>query len=224
MSSTESIGRITQHLSAVQAAIDAARRLGQTITAPVIGREGAAPHPLPHADAVMRGHADGSGLASGRAGSVSGPGGAPEGRFDALIREASAREGIDATLVKAVAQAESSLNPNAVSPAGAKGLMQLMDATARSLGVADPFDPVQNVAGGAKYLKQLLSRYGGDVRRALAAYNAGPGTVDRYGGIPPYAETQTYVQRVLQLRDRLHPPGGRSAINELASLAPPSDL
>lgn len=118
-----------------------------------------------------------------------------------LIDEAARRYGLDPALVAGVIQTESGFNPRAQSGAGAKGLMQLMDATARGLGVSDPFDPVQNVMGGARLLRQLLDRYG-DVRLALAAYNAGPGAVDRYGGVPPYAETQRYVPTVLAAAGR----------------------
>ncbi|MEW5762278.1 MAG: lytic transglycosylase domain-containing protein [Bacillota bacterium] len=119
--------------------------------------------------------------------------------FAALFREAEARFELPRGLVEAVARAESGLNPRAVSPAGALGLMQLIPGTARALGVADPFDPVQNVEAGARYLRQLLDRFGGDLRLALAAYNAGPGTVERYRGVPPYAETRAYVEKVLAL-------------------------
>ncbi|TAK31932.1 MAG: lytic transglycosylase domain-containing protein [Chloroflexota bacterium] len=117
--------------------------------------------------------------------------------FGDLIAEATRRYNLPSGLLPSVIKAESGFNPRAVSPAGAKGLMQLMDGTARTLGVRDSFDPAQNIDGGARFLRQLLDRYGGDVRRALAAYNAGPGAVDRYGGIPPYPETQTYVSRIL---------------------------
>ncbi len=118
-------------------------------------------------------------------------------QFDALIEQASARYGVDPQLVKSVIKVESNFDPGAVSHAGAKGLMQLMDATAADLGVEDSFDVAQNINGGVAYLAQQLRRFDGDVRLALAAYNAGPGTVARYQDVPPIAETQTYVQRVL---------------------------
>lgn len=131
-------------------------------------------------------------------GSRAGGGSSAMGRFRALFEEAARRYGLDPGLLWAVARAESGLNPAAVSPAGAVGLMQLMPSTARALGVSDPFDPVQNVDAGARYLRQQLERFG-DIRLALAAYNAGPGAVQRYGGIPPYRETRQYVERVLAL-------------------------
>nr|WP_276716255.1 lytic transglycosylase domain-containing protein [Kyrpidia tusciae] len=128
---------------------------------------------------------------------------APPGteRWDALIQNVAARRGLDPALLRAVMMAESGGNPAARSPAGALGLMQLMPSTARALGV-DPLDPAQNLDGGAQYLRSLLDRYGGDVLKATAAYNAGPGAVDRYGGIPPYQETQAYVRRIQQLYAR----------------------
>jgi soluble lytic murein transglycosylase-like protein len=103
---------------------------------------------------------------------------------------------VPASLIGGVVQAESSGNPQAISAAGAKGLMQLMDSTAASYGVTNVFDPLQNLLGGASYLHSLLQRYSGNEQLALAAYNAGPAAVDQYGGIPPFAETQQYVQRV----------------------------
>lgn len=113
-----------------------------------------------------------------------------------IIAQAAARHALNPELVEAVAWQESRLRPHAVSSKGAIGVMQLMPGTARDLGV-DPFDTTQNVLGGAAYLAQLLRRYGGDVRLALAAYNAGPGAVDRHGGVPPFAETQRYVAAIL---------------------------
>ena len=112
------------------------------------------------------------------------------------IRNAATKYAISEKLIQSVIQAESSYQPDAVSPAGAQGLMQLMPATARELGVSDPFDVDQNIDGGARYLRKMMDRFGGDIKLALAAYNAGPGTVQRYNGNVPYPETQTYIQRV----------------------------
>ncbi len=121
--------------------------------------------------------------------------------FDQLIAETASRHGVDPTLVKAMVKVESNFDPSVVSHAGAKGLMQLMDGTAEMLGVTDSFDPVQNVEGGVKFMKFLLARYDNNETLALAAYNAGPGAVDKHKGIPPFEETQKYVTRVLQARE-----------------------
>ena len=118
-------------------------------------------------------------------------------QFDPIIDEHATAQGVSADLVRAVIQVESAFNPRAVSPKGAMGLMQLMPATASELGVVNPFDPAQNIGGGIKYLKRLLSRYDQKVELALAAYNAGPGAVDKYGQqVPPYQETRDYVKRI----------------------------
>ena len=115
-----------------------------------------------------------------------------------LAAAAARRHGLDPDLVMAVVSVESGFRPQAVSPKGAQGLMQLMPKTASSLGVADAFDPAQNLDGGARHLGQLLTLYGGDLARALAAYNAGEGAVDRHRGVPPYRETRAYVKKVLE--------------------------
>jgi soluble lytic murein transglycosylase-like protein len=118
-------------------------------------------------------------------------------QFEGLVQAHAARYDLRPELVRAVIQVESGFNPRARSPKGAMGLMQLMPATARDLGVSDPFDPDQNIRGGTRYLRELLDRYDGNERLALAAYNAGPGAVERHGRqVPPFRETQEYVRRV----------------------------
>jgi soluble lytic murein transglycosylase-like protein len=123
-------------------------------------------------------------------------GGGTPSQYDAQITAAATKYGIDPALLKGLIRQESNFDASARSGAGAQGLTQLMPGTAASLGV-DPADPAQAIDGGAKYLKQQLDRFGGDASKALAAYNAGPGAVAKYGGVPPYAETQNYVQKVL---------------------------
>jgi soluble lytic murein transglycosylase-like protein len=117
--------------------------------------------------------------------------------YEQLIDAAAQKYGIDPAILKGLVKQESGFNPNAGSPAGAQGLTQLMSGTAAALGVTDVHDPAQSIDGGARYLKQQLDRFGGDYSKALAAYNAGPGAVERFGGIPPYAETQNYVKSIL---------------------------
>ncbi|HEX7556389.1 MAG TPA: lytic transglycosylase domain-containing protein [Leptolinea sp.] len=119
------------------------------------------------------------------------------GNFESIIQQASKKYGVDADLVKAVIQNESAYDPSAVSSAGAMGLMQLMPDTAANLGVEDPMNPSDNIEGGVKLLRELLNQFGGNLTNTVAAYNAGAGAVQQYDGVPPYQETQTYVNRVL---------------------------
>lgn len=121
----------------------------------------------------------------------------PPAQIDALVQQNAEVWQVDPALIKAVIANESAFNANATSSVGAQGLMQLMPETAQMLGVRDPYDPAQNVAGGTRYLRSLLDRFKGDTRLAVAAYNAGPGAVEQYGDVPPYTETRGYVQNVL---------------------------
>ncbi len=116
--------------------------------------------------------------------------------YSSYISESALKHGVNKDLIEAVILVESSFNASATSHKGAMGLMQLMPATAKFLGVRDAYDPAQNIEGGTKYLKQLLSTYDGDTRLALAAYNAGEGAVSKYNGVPPYKETQNYVKKI----------------------------
>ena len=119
------------------------------------------------------------------------------GEYESYIQQSAAKYGVDPALIRAVIKTESSGNPHAVSRAGALGLMQLMPSNVMEAGINDPFDPAQNIDAGTHQLSDLLTQFDGNTDLALAAYNAGPGAVKRYGGIPPYPETRTYVQKVL---------------------------
>lgn len=120
-----------------------------------------------------------------------------DAELDSYFKEAAATYGVDENLLRSIARAESNFNPSATSHAGAMGIMQMMPATAAECGVTDPYDARQSIMGGAQYFSKLLSRYNSNTTLALAAYNAGPGNVDKYGGIPPFEETQNYVKKVL---------------------------
>jgi soluble lytic murein transglycosylase-like protein len=136
------------------------------------------------------------------AGATPAPAPVPPAQIDALVQQNASTWQVDPALIKAVIANESGFNATATSGVGAQGLMQLMPETAASLGVRDAYDPAQNVAGGTRYLRGLLDRFGGDKRLAIAAYNAGPGAVEKYGDIPPYRETRNYVQNVLASFDK----------------------
>lgn len=121
----------------------------------------------------------------------------PPADIDRLVAANADAAAVDKALIKAIILNESGFHPHATSPTNAQGLMQLEPATAAGLGVLDPYDPAQNVRGGTRYLKSMLERFHGDLRLAVAAYNSGPGAVEKYGGVPPYVETQRYVANVL---------------------------
>lgn len=124
-------------------------------------------------------------------------GGSGNSDIESLIAQVGQKYGVDSNLIRQVVLAESGFDPGAVSQAGAMGLMQLMPGTAQSYGVTNPMDPAQNLDGGTHFLRDLLDRFKGNVPLAVAAYNAGPGAVDKYQGIPPYQETQNYVQKIM---------------------------
>ena len=140
-------------------------------------------------------------------GSAAGPTAQAPATLAPLIAQVAQAHGLPASLLTALVRQESGFNPGARSPVGAMGLTQLMPGTAAALGVTDPWDPVENLNGGATYLAGLLQAYGGNVALALAAYNAGPGAVSQWGGIPPYPETQAYVRNVMAMAGLSPPPG-----------------
>jgi soluble lytic murein transglycosylase-like protein len=134
---------------------------------------------------------------AGQTATTGAPSTMPPAEIEQLVQSNASTWGVDPALVRAVMANESGFNPAATSKTGAQGLMQLMPETAASLGVTDAYNPEQNVWGGARYLRGLMDRFGGDLTKTIAAYNAGPGAVEKYGGVPPFAETQSYVKNVL---------------------------
>ncbi|HMJ01462.1 MAG TPA: lytic transglycosylase domain-containing protein [Conexibacter sp.] len=152
------------------------------------------------------------------------PSGSASAPYDGLVTAAAQRHGIDPALLHGLIQQESGFDPSATSSAGALGLCQLMPGTAASLGVTNPLDPAQSIDGGARYLRQQLDAFGGDPTLALAAYNAGPGAVRRYGGVPPYAETQAYVQKVTGYADAYRATHGATTVGALPPGAAPASV
>ena len=144
--------------------------------------------------------------------------------FDHIIKQASSTHGVSEGLIKAVMHTESGFNVNARSPVGAQGLMQLMPATARRFNVSNAYDPQQNIMAGAKYLAWLLKRFNGDQSLAIAGYNAGEGNVSKYGGIPPFRETQDYVRRVNSRYQNLYSNGVALSAGSSASIQPSSEI
>jgi soluble lytic murein transglycosylase-like protein len=195
-------------ISAVQnriAEITGAPAPGSTLPAPVaVSASAGAPRFASALANALRPANPALGLAAGGADAPGSgaPAPVPPAQIDALVQQNASTWQVDPALLKAVIANESGFNANATSKVGAQGLMQLMPETAASLGVRDAYDPAQNVAGGARYLRGLLDRFGGDKRLAIAAYNAGPGAVEKYRDVPPYAETQSYVQNVLASFDK----------------------
>jgi soluble lytic murein transglycosylase-like protein len=192
-----------QRMQQLQALIESARQVsnggvissaaGSTVSAPSTGATdfASALQAATSSDAAS-GTAAGSEIAGS---AVAGSGG--ESEYESLIAQAAARNGVDPAILHGLIEQESGFNPSATSSAGAAGLTQLMPGTASSLGVANPLDPAESIEGGARYLGQLMGQFGGNAEDALAAYNAGPGAVQQYGGVPPYSETQSYVAKVL---------------------------
>lgn len=188
---------VTQRVQQIQALIEQTRQAGvpgaATVTAsPTATAASAAPGGF--AAALQAASASTPGTAAAPATPSEGSQSAP---YDAMIAQAAQRYGIDPAVLHGLIQQESGFDPNSQSSAGASGLTQLMPGTASSLGVANPLDPAESIDGGARYLSQMMSKFGGNTTDALAAYNAGPGAVQQYGGVPPYAETQSYVTKVL---------------------------
>jgi soluble lytic murein transglycosylase-like protein len=205
---------ILQRVQQLQALVEAAREVGSGESA-IAGAASSAYPQSANADfasalqaatgAGASGVADSSAVAGSPAlayravqgGAVQGAGGGEAGEYEPLIEQAAARNGLDPAVLHGLIEQESGFDPSATSSAGASGLTQLMPGTASSLGVANPLDPAESIEGGARYLGQLMTQFGGNTEDALAAYNAGPGAVQQYGGIPPYTETQSYVANVL---------------------------
>ncbi|HTC72365.1 MAG TPA: lytic transglycosylase domain-containing protein [Solirubrobacteraceae bacterium] len=192
-----------QRMQQLQALIESARQVssGGVIT-PAGGASAGAPSTGATDFASALQAATSSDAASGAAAGSeivgsAGAGSGGESEYESLIAQAAARNGVDPAILHGLIEQESGFNPSATSSAGAAGLTQLMPGTASSLGVANPLDPAESIEGGARYLGQLMGQFGGNAEDALAAYNAGPGAVQQYGGVPPYSETQSYVSKVL---------------------------
>jgi soluble lytic murein transglycosylase-like protein len=181
---------ISQRVRQLQALIEATGQASTNVPTPVATTASAQAAPVGFAASLQAATAAGASTSSNQ-------GSAASGQYDSLIAQAAQRYGVDPAILHGLIQQESGFDPNARSGAGASGLTQLMPGTAASLGVADPLNPAESIDGGARYLSQMMSTFGGNASEALAAYNAGPGAVQKYGGVPPYAETQGYVTKVL---------------------------
>jgi soluble lytic murein transglycosylase-like protein len=201
--STQAIGAPTAEMQAgEQAAAARMRQLQQLIEQTQAGASGVAPPTSVTASTTVPSTDFATALAAatsspGSTGASSAGTASSSTPYDAAIEQAALRNGVDPAVLHGLIQQESGFDPNSQSSAGASGLTQLMPGTASSLGVANPLDPVESIEGGARYLGQLTKEFAGNTTEALAAYNAGPGAVRQYGGVPPYAETQSYVTKVM---------------------------
>jgi soluble lytic murein transglycosylase-like protein len=194
---------VMQRVQQLQALIESARQVAAGGTSPSVTS------PSVPAQTLATGTpAYGTDFASALQAATGGEG--ASGQYGALVEQAAARNGVDPAVLHGLIEQESGFDPNATSSAGAAGLTQLMPGTASSLGVANPLDPAESIEGGARYLGEMMRRFGGNTADALAAYNAGPGAVEQYGGVPPYAETEGYVSKVLSNAEsyrQSNPPG-----------------
>jgi len=184
---------VSQRVQQLQTLIEQARQA--SVSGPPITVSQTGSTPASFAAALQT--ASQASSAAGQYAVSTGQEGAASSPYDGLIEAAATRYGVDPAILHGLIQQESGFDPNSQSGAGAAGLTQLMPGTATSLGVANPFNPAESIEGGARYLSQLMTQFGGNTTDALAAYNAGPGAVQQYGGVPPYAETQGYVSKVL---------------------------
>jgi soluble lytic murein transglycosylase-like protein len=189
---------VVQRVQQLQALIEATRQVaagGQATTA--VTPAGSQAVGGGFASALQAASSTGASTAAYEPAAQSVGAGSESGEYESLVQQAAARNGLDPAVLHGVIQQESGFDPSATSSAGAEGLTQLMPGTASSMGVANPLDPAESIEGGARYLGQLMRQFNGATTDALAAYNAGPGAVQQYGGVPPYAETQSYVTKVL---------------------------
>lgn len=218
--STQAIGSPTIEMQSGEQAVSARiQQLQVLIERTQAGVSGATAAAVPSTSAAQTSSPDfATALAAATSpGASTGAADSGSSQYDAAIEQAALRNGVDPAVLHGLIQQESGFDPNSQSSAGASGLTQLMPGTASSLGVANPLDPAESIEGGARYLGQLMKEFGGNTTEALAAYNAGPGAVRQYGGVPPYAETQSYVTKVMGYAESYRQ--GHSASTDVGGLA-----